>query len=85
MLDHTPGPWVFDEDLQQILGANGEIIFDPALHANIRLILAAPDLLEACQHIHDWITMNLEQPVDVGSEIELQLRRAIAKAIPNVD
>ena len=66
---HTPGPWTqHPYTLSTIVGDRGEQITHDIAHvcaigsagtiaANIRLIAAAPELLEACKHAHASMIM----------------------------
>jgi hypothetical protein len=60
MSKHTPGPWVFDnlgcisaETRDPVATVDAPVDFDDLkeIHANARLIAAAPDLLAACKAI----------------------------------
>lgn len=90
--EHTPGPWRLDAlHGHRVVGpklapvANCEV---PSAHpavedrcaANARLIAAAPELLEAAEHLlqHHRVVKLLQS--DTGSERVRALRAAIVKA-----
>ena len=71
---HTPGPWTvtyLDKNGQSIVKAEhievctcwhhcvGSI--EREMHANARLIAAAPDLLEALEHLMSWQVKNVDR------------------------
>jgi hypothetical protein len=82
---HTPGPWIISDNRYVQEDAHGGIIArvdGKNLHANIRLIAAAPDLLEALQRFAQC--SNVRDIVQGDTELALavfQARAAIAKAI----
>ena len=65
MAEHTPGPWRVCKEYHNItvVGCNGERIAyplvanldDDAMHANSRLIAAAPELLAAMKRVLEWL------------------------------
>jgi hypothetical protein len=69
MAAHTPGPWQFDPELNEIQAHGGRVTiarleFDSAsdvglvgqeIEANGRLMAAAPVLLEACQQARTFL------------------------------
>lgn len=65
-------------------GHSKEAITKDEMHANARLIAAAPDLLFACRIALDWLNQVAEHaPIVFGGEDEIaeQLEAAIAKAV----
>jgi hypothetical protein len=92
--DHTAGPWSFraqgEANTYAIFDAKGEWLL-AALHnghpmtakqeANLRLMAAAPELLEFAQLAYDYLTGKLDQP-PMG---EARLAAIIAKATRSAD
>ena len=82
---HTPGPWHIGMNPGPLVyGPNGEQVADlrapmtpkdEAL-ANLRLIVAAPELMEALTYIHDHARTGL----DSGGNVYLQLNLVKQKA-----
>jgi RNase P/RNase MRP subunit p30 len=82
-MSHTPGPWVayepthvgtLDEDGKTICHASVEI--DDDTPANMTLIAAAPELLEALEAIH----FDISSRGVVNAETQQKMREAIKKA-----
>lgn len=74
MPDHRPGPWTYDESTSDIIGADGVLVLHDGLAASIadiRLILAAPDLLTACQTILDSLSRQ-DEPRPPAFRVALQ-------------
>ena len=94
MSDHTPGPWPvesrrFHEWPKTILGADGTLLgeWGPAYEADIRLIAAAPELLEALDAARECLEWAYERvdphkhvAVDIHNDVLPAARAAIAKA-----
>jgi len=85
---HTPGPWVFREpesdELHEIYAeSGGELICFPVWthnqKANIPLIAAAPELLDALREIVHYDEGSSE-PESYGYEVLSRCKAAIAKA-----
>jgi hypothetical protein len=79
---HSPGPWVEEND-GLITDADGNGVGDIYLSEDANLVCAAPDLLEACNAVGDWLS-SFSMPPTAGidekdAHLEL-LQRAIAKA-----
>ena len=103
MSKHTPGPWTvgpaFDNDGQpEIIIEHqtpaGNLVVAVALaglqgqEANARLIAAAPDLLEALEHIMRCIPMGGFAQIHHGSSTWEQIDAAVSKArgeLPNTE
>jgi len=92
---HARGPWRVEPfGPAAIRNAEGQIVvmLDHAKFqypggeqylANVRLMAAAPELLEACQTALDWLDRSVEHaPIALGGGAELAgaLRAAVAKA-----
>ncbi|MCJ9707844.1 hypothetical protein LWS69_02210 [Bordetella hinzii] len=96
---HTPGPWEVayqDSNGQSVIKAEhievatcwhhcvGSI--EKEMHANARLIAAAPELLDACMAMLEWDDREQDHAVDFNARMELcraafnKARAAIAKA-----
>jgi len=89
--NHTPGPWLFDEDHINVIIESGQTIavrpdysslYSHSEEADMRLISAAPDLLDALETAMEWIKgwdvgflFDDEWPAD-----EAKICAAIAKA-----
>lgn len=73
-MNHTPGPWTFDPQLTnftaRITARNGmsTVCSGIGMRPDADLIAAAPDLLEACRKVLDWLT-HLEQSLDEGDNL----------------
>jgi len=94
MKKYTSGPWkVIGRDIVKDHGNNN--ITSIALASlgngsmeesyefadlNARLISAAPDLLEVCENLFDWICESFPHPPDRPAELLLQASEAICKA-----
>jgi hypothetical protein len=93
MSAHTPGPWVYEvensganfrlyageEDIISGCGCCGSPLMCGPFQANARLIVAAPDLLEALENIERWTrTRGGECTIEVVRDCA---RRAIARAV----
>lgn len=90
---HTPGPWITSatqDDRRFVLDHDGRWIaeiqdranfdLDNGASANMRLIAAAPDLLEALEMFADCFN-HVDQAAELGFEDEYETARAaIAKA-----
>lgn len=88
---HTPGPWQQREVKASragitIEGRNGNYIAAvdcdgdrESMHANARLIAAAPDLLEACR-LADEKLSSVTQPGESGWDAVMACRAAISQA-----
>jgi hypothetical protein len=80
-MKHTPGPWEIDSILGDTVIANGEnvIAFLPLAtqnrEANVRLIAAAPELLDACKAV----LSALESHQAYDKDMRPVLRAAIRK------
>ena len=64
---HTPGPWVYDELTDEIVGANDDrrILQDTFMHpADAQLAATAPDLLEALRSALFWLEKPEEDRLD---------------------
>lgn len=86
---HTPGPWIWHEQGDAnayallsntkrwviVFRQNGEILTGQQ-RANARLIAAAPELLEACQMIAQWMKSEGIAPNRLG-EIEKVISKAL--------
>ena len=93
---HTPGPWRFSDTMggAQVTTSRIGILegskrictisdFDKevrVIHANGKLIAAAPDLLEACQRFMDLFSDCDMRPEDESHEVATIIRAAISKA-----
>lgn len=78
MTGHTPCPWrvevgVSDPEMYSVKGSY--LVADYLPIEDARLIAAAPDLLEACEAVFDWLG-----GVDDAVPIRDDLLRVIAKA-----
>lgn len=89
---HTPGPWVWGEDFSGLGSANGEVLtyldyegmwlsYGINRQANARLIAAAPELLEALEHIMRCIPPGGFAQIHYESSTWAQIQAAIAKAL----
>lgn len=68
-MSHTPGPWAINEESDECLPgkmsieSNGHFIAQvdecKSQKPNARLISAAPELLEALQHLMEWQVKNV--------------------------
>ncbi len=79
MTKHTPGPWFIEElgdGYANVLADNDICIADGLTMACARLIAAAPDLLEACEHAIKVSGGTKEQ----GDSFWKAIEAAIAKA-----
>ena len=83
---HTPGPWECDGDLVHKDGFQIAIVeshyedYVELQQANARLIAAAPELLEALQHIQRCIPLGGFAQIHHNSSTWSQIDAAIAKA-----
>ena len=95
---HTPGPWKRDERSRwlivtdsgdQVAVVRGGDNYDPQdqpADDRARLIAAAPELLEACEYVADWIDRMAEDEEPDGHDgAHTTLRAAIAKATGEAD
>lgn len=96
MAKHTPGPWsldaryplnVYSDDstgsiVARCGGKGFEYVSrrDSEITANVRLIAAAPDLLEACRDAVGLICNHLEGHASEFQRCEQMMKSAIAKA-----
>jgi hypothetical protein len=83
-MTHTAGPWHADEHMR-IVGANGDVICDvdpfdalDAAQANLRLIAAAPELLEAGKDLSFVVTAWLSNP-GIRPDLDAGARRALQR------
>lgn len=88
-MSHTSGPWECSRnslgelsiwrqsDGVHVLHSAGELPLAER-EANGQLMSAAPDLLEACKAAAEYLDCGT--PIRPGSDVELQMRLAIAKA-----
>ena len=86
MADHTPGPWEWDKSMGTWVKMDGRVgariigigkypeVSDSEVHANARLIAAAPEMLEALELMRD-----ARIPEEYAEAID-KARTAIAKA-----
>ena len=97
-MNHTPGPWIFDEATGDVGTEDGVLIHgnppddddrDEELAANAHLIAAAPELLAACEAVLDGVSLDVYRiaAADMGRMEPAEhafdlLRAAIAKASP---
>jgi hypothetical protein len=52
MSTHTPAPWVFDAEREQIVAGVETVVYETNTNvADVRLILAAPHMLAVLKHI----------------------------------
>ena len=90
----TPGPWFFDEDSECVVSNSAECCVLELLvtgdttagedSSNIKLIAAAPELLEALQNMigaFDNPIVRRKLPGDFNKEAIESARAAIAKAL----
>ena len=85
---HTPGPWRYESTsgsnyARIFLSANeedGDNLRGYCGEANARLIAAAPELLEALQHIQRCIPLGGFAQIHHNSDTWAQIDAAIAKA-----
>jgi len=88
---HTPGPWKLDDVSDFIRGPRGVYIAElcdansdrvqvhgPRFEANARLIAAAPDLLEALEHISRELPENefIKHSKDAIRKVKDAIRKA---------
>src|SRR4051794_2301228 len=93
MAEHTPGPWRFDPDLNEIQAGNGEVTIarleydapsSPGMvgrevQANGRLMASAPVLLEVCQEALEFLRRHgTVCQSDENRTITMRLQSAIA-------
>ena len=81
MSEHTPGPWEVAKGGRSVNAGLGKIRMEAGLpsveiQANMRLIAAAPELLEACREAEEWARRSGPRAAAFGDTF----RRAIAKA-----
>lgn len=90
---HTPGPWVIrepeDDELHEVYAENGgDLICFPVYtanqKANLPLIAAAPELLDACKLAAEWLEDLTRGDVDAEAELA-GIKQAIAKAEGRTD
>jgi hypothetical protein len=94
MAAHTPGPWRFDPELNEIQANGGQVTiarleYDSAsdaglvgqeIEANGRLLAAAPVLLEACQLALTFLQQHALVGAAIASrELVEQLESALAQ------
>ena len=89
-IKHTPGPWeacgkaVHAETGREIVfgSHNTRSGSDEEQRANARLIAAAPELLEACREVAEWLDLLKQNYPDMAGLIRgcRKARAAIAKA-----
>ena len=92
MSNHTKGPWVYDMG-NSIVAANGNIIADVLCDlqlttnetiANLFLMAAAPDMLEALQAAKALLeAQGINSESRIGGEQFLKVQNAINKALGN--
>lgn len=93
---HTPGPWLYNDTTAQVHPPHSATIAEVCNHdlnreANARLIAAAPELLEACVAMAEWVDAHGEivfvgggrGVVNPMNNARLLSRAAIAKATGN--
>ena len=78
-LKHTPAPWGYNLTGGKIKGPRGDTIACGIYGADVDLVLAAHDLLEALKHAR-MIVLASELPVDVINGAVKMYDAAIAKA-----
>lgn len=85
MPDHTPGPWNCSErghNIDAIVNSNGSpvcyLYLDQILPEDLSLILAAPDLLAACQAYIDCVTF--EETENADNLIKSSVAKALGKS-----
>jgi hypothetical protein len=91
-MEHTPGPWrKANYGWAIVAGENdsyygGHWIAEVSEPKNIPVITAAPDLLAACEAIHEWLgTGDAAQALPFEPPWYEQIRTAIAKAKGQTD
>ncbi len=82
-MSHTPGPWKVSAVWSQTTGDTYSIdspeVREDQEEANVHLIAASPDLLEACILAQKYI-LGLKGTIHLQSQAWRDLRAAIAKA-----
>ena len=95
-MSHTPGPWTYDEESNEVyrLDSAGhveaclcEIRGEPNWRDNARLIAAAPDLVSTLREVRIYLRKRLDWidgPDDESTDLYLKICQVVDQALVGV-